>query len=339
MIGLAALALSTNHANAQTRLDSTFVDASLEAFTPYFDKVAPLLEQYFEENSVRMEQKTKDFYEIKCSLSLTGPQFSELKKKLAEWNCQTITQKETTKYVDKENSSSKTSIRKINARMAERRAALDTVRSDETRRFLLRKNDEDLDDRQEYEAKIKELESKIGTVMLDITLKREMTTPNSRRRPLFVNMPGFEYSIFRPENQQDGITAECYAGYNLKYVFTRGKSYVTVGVFKSMDEAEADTLTYSDIFNISFGQDFYSRYLGRGSRKFLNLYSGYNVGYLAYSAESRKKKSLYVSPSVGVELFKNSFVLLDTKAAYMLPFRDNYDLRGFQFSASLNFVF
>ena len=42
-------------------------------------------------------------------------------------------------------------------------------------------------------------------------------------------MPGFEYSVFMPENPKAGISATCYNGYMLKYLFTRGKSYVTVG--------------------------------------------------------------------------------------------------------------
>lgn len=337
--GLAAFLLLSANSQAQTYSDSTFVDADMISFTPVFDRVGPELEQFLEQNSIRMEQKTKDFYEIKCTVSLTTGQFSELKKKLKEWKCQTLYLKETTRYVSKETAPKRTSIRKLENKIAEHKQILDTARNKDTRISLLRDIDNDYEDKQEYEAKIKELESKIGSVTLEVTLKREMTTPNSRRRIRYVNMPGFEYSILRPENHKDGITAESYSGYNLKYVFTQGKSHITIGVFKAMDVERDDTLTYSDIFNLSFGQDFYSRHLGRGSRKFLNLYSGYNIGFLSYNAESRNLRNFYVSPTVGIELFKNSFMLLDTKATYLLPFSHNYDLRGFQFAASLNFVF
>lgn len=336
---LAAMWFSAANAKAQTFADSTFVDASLISFTPNFDKVAPVFEQFLEQNSIRLEKKTKDFYEINCTLLLTSGQFSEFKKKLLEWKCETLYQTETTRDVSKENAPKKLKVHKLDNSIAERKKVLDTIRNVDARNGILRDNEDDYADRQKYENEIRELESKIGTVTLDVTLKREMTTPNSRRRIRYVNMPGFEYSIFRPENQKDGVTADCYTGYNLKYVFTQGKSHVTIGVFKAMDVDKSDTLTYSDIFNLSFGQDFYSRHLGRGSRKFLNLYSGYNIGFHSYNAESRSLRNFYLSPTVGVELFKNSFMLLDTKATYVLPFSHNYDLRGFQFAASLNFVF
>ena len=55
-------------------------------------------------------------------------------------------------------------------------------------------------------------------------------------------MPGFEYSVFMPENPKAGISATCYNGYMLKYFFTRGKSYVTVGAFKAVDVPSSDLL-------------------------------------------------------------------------------------------------
>lgn len=85
---------------------------------------------------------------------------------------------------------------------------------------------------------------------------------------------------------------------------------------------------YDDIFNFSYGQDFYSKHLGYGIRKFMNLYSGYNIGFLAYNAESRSLKNFYVSPTIGIELFKNNYILIDTKVSYMLPISKNYNLRG-----------
>ncbi|MBQ6668413.1 MAG: hypothetical protein IJM65_09905 [Bacteroidales bacterium] len=47
----------------------------------------------------------------------------------------------------------------------------------------------------------------------------------------------------------------------------------------------------------------------------------------------------YVSPAIGIELFKNNFMLFDTKVNYILPFVKNLNMRGLQFAASLNFVF
>ncbi|MBR4625616.1 MAG: hypothetical protein IKO56_08805, partial [Alphaproteobacteria bacterium] len=200
--------------------------------------------------------------------------------------------------------------------------------------------DEDEDNIREYQNEIRELESKNGTVVLDIKLMRELTTPSASMKIRFVNMPGFEFSVFMPENPQEGISAEYYNGYMLKYLFTRGKSYITIGAFKASEIPPNDSLMYSDIFNFSFGQDFYSRHLGRGGRKFLNLYSGYNIGLLTYKGKTSSHRNIYISPAIGIELFKNNFMLFDTKMTYILPFSENnLNLRGLQFAAALNFVF
>ncbi len=200
-------------------------------------------------------------------------------------------------------------------------------------------NDEDEQKIREYENEIQELDKKITTVWLDVALMRELTTPNQNQKIKFVNMPGFEYSVFTPENAKAGISADYYNGYMLKYLFTKGKSYITLGAFKAVNVPQNDTLMYSDIFNFSFGQDFYSRHLGRGGRKFLNLYSGYHVGFMACTGEKSSLNTVYVSPAVGLELYKNNFMLLDTKMTYILPFTENLNMRGLQFAASLNFVF
>ena len=66
-------------------------------------------------------------------------------------------------------------------------------------------------------------------------------------------MPGFEYSIFMPDNLKAGISAKLYNGYMFKYVYTEGKNFVTAGVIKAADVPPNDTQMYSDIFNLSFG--------------------------------------------------------------------------------------
>lgn len=305
----ALVTLAANSAFAQDRADSTFIDAEVETYTPNFDKVSPQFEQFVEQNSVRIEEKTKDYYVITYSLVMWKSQFADLKNRLDEWKCQTIKLKETTRYIPRE------------------------------KMLLQDRFDEDEDNIREYQNEIRELDSKNGTVVLDIKLMRELTTPSASTKIRFVNMPGFEFSVFMPENPKEGIATDLYYGYMLKYLFTRGKSYITVGAFKADEVPQNDTLMYSDIFNFSFGQDFYSRHLGRGGRKFLNLYSGYNIGYLVYSGKESSLKNFYVSPAIGIELFKNNFMLIDTKMTYMLPFTDNLYLRGFQFAAAINFVF
>ncbi len=334
-----ALVMLASGALAQNRADSTYIDASVETYTPNFDKVSILFEQFLEQNSLGIEQKDKDYFEIKYTLVMWKSQFADLKNKLNEWKCQTIKLSETTRYIPKEKNSKISQINELQTKISDRYASHVTAETESRRELLQDRISEDKGKIRELENVIRELDSKNGTVVLYITLMREPTTPNASMKIRFVNMPGFEYSVFTPENPTEGISAEYYHGYMLKYLFTKGKSFVTVGAFKAADVPKADTLMYSDIFNFSFGQDFYSRHLGRGARKFLNLYSGYNIGYLAYSGKKSSLKTVYVSPSIGIELFKNNFMLLDTKMSYMLPFSENLHLRGFQFAASLNFVF
>ena len=309
ILSIFACVMFANSAFAQDRADSTFIDATVETYTPNFEKVSPQFEQFVEQNCVRIEEKTKDYFVITYTLVMKKSQFADLKTKLDEWKCQTIKLKETTRYIPQE------------------KIRLQDRYSDDEDRI------------REYQNEIRELESKNGTVVLDIRLMREPTTPSASMKIRFVNMPGFEFSVFKPENSKEGIAADLYYGYMLKYLFTKGKSYITVGAFKADEVPQNDTLMYSDIFNFSFGQDFYSRHLGRGGRKFLNLYSGYNIGFFAYSGKKSSLKNFYVSPAIGIELFKNNFMLIDTKMTYMLPFTDNLYLRGFQFAAAVNFVF
>jgi hypothetical protein len=93
------------------------------------------------------------------------------------------------------------------------------------------------------------------------------------------------------------------------------------------------------MFAFGFGQDFYSRHLGRGTNKFFNLYSGYTFGGLLASNDAKKNFMGYFAPAIGVELFKNKYVLIDTKVNYLIPFKDVRYTRGLAFNASFNFVF
>lgn len=324
---------------AQKGVDSSYIAVTGKSYTPNFDKVSPKFEQYIEQNALSIAQKSKDYYTVSYSLVMSKTQFAELKAKLDEWRCETISINETTKFIPQEKKNRRAEIQQLQSSINERNENLLVAEEQGWRERLQKRNESDLEKIREYESEIRELDSKMGSVWIDITLMRELTTPNETQKVKFVNMPGFEYSVFMPENPKAGISATCYNGYMLKYLFTRGKSYVTVGAFKAVDVPSTDLQMYSDLFNFSFGQDFYSRHLGRGGRKFLNLYSGYNVGYLACTGAESTLHNFYVSPAIGIELFKNNFMLFDTKVNYILPFVKNLNMRGLQFAASLNFVF
>ena len=152
-------------------------------------------------------------------------------------------------------------------------------------------------------------------------------------------MPGASYDIFWIENPVKDLSAELYHGYSLKYLFTRGKSYATIGTFKERTSADSDTMRYKELFVFGFGQDFYTRHFGRGKNKFLNLYSGYNMGGVFATADSRTSTFPYLKIFLGVELFKNKYILIDNKVGYFIPFRYNRNLRGISYNVSFNFVF
>lgn len=208
-----------------------------------------------------------------------------------------------------------------------------------------------------YQQKIKDLEKQLEEIekvkslmVVNLYVKDEISTPNGNDQNItWVNMPGVSYSFLQLENPKLGLTHEAYAGFNLKYLFTRGKSYVELGVLKPVNPYTEEQLkdsmlsaTKNDFFTVQFGQDFYTRHFGRGRRKFLNLYSGYTVGAIIPNRydDAVQKASLVSSLSIGVELFKSKHVLIDTRAAYFLPINnENRNTRGIMYNAAFNFVF
>lgn len=182
------------------------------------------------------------------------------------------------------------------------------------------------------------LSKKSDGYLVNLSVDDEVTTPDNTRIA-FVNMPGFQYSYLTIESPKQGVSYDHYQGYFLKYLFTRGKSFVYTGAYKSVGSSGGDLTAYSEMFVFGFGQDFYTRHFGRGDRRFFNLYSGYNLGYVYATGKESKSNFYYVAPSVGVELFKNKYVLVDTKASYFIPFSHNKELRGLSLDASFNFIF
>jgi len=190
----------------------------------------------------------------------------------------------------------------------------------------------------ENEKELLQYQQKENNYFINVTVSEESTTPESTK-VRFVNMPGFEYSFLQISAPKVGLTDKSYQGYFVKYLVTKGKTYAMAGAYKATNTKTIDSTTFSELFMIAFGQDFYSRHLGRGTRKFLNLYSGYTVGYMFATGDISKSNIFNFSPSVGIELFKNKYFLLDTKASYFIPLKYNKELRGLSVSASLNFVF
>jgi hypothetical protein len=173
------------------------------------------------------------------------------------------------------------------------------------------------------------------------TINDETGTPNNSRVS-FVNMPGAEYGYLLTENPGAGVSAKAYHGATIKYMFTRGKSYINLGVYRAIENSKTDSTLINELFVINFGQDFYPRYFGRGKRKFLNLYTGYQLGGFITNRNNNKNSAFVPNAnlSLGVELFKSKHVLIDNKVSYFLPLNElNRSMRGMLYQASFNFVF
>lgn len=191
----------------------------------------------------------------------------------------------------------------------------------------------------EMKKKIKLIESIDSTFVFNVDIKDEVSSPNYSRVN-FVHMPGVEYTYLMVEQPKIGVSHSVYQGINLKYLFTKGKSFFQLGAYKAnKDSVKKDTLAFQELFMFEFGQDFYSKYFGRGARKFFNLYIGYKTGLAIASNDEKIDWIPSFSPNIGVELFKNKYFCIDTRANYFLPLINNRNLRGWAFSGAFNFVF
>lgn len=187
--------------------------------------------------------------------------------------------------------------------------------------------------------KIKMLEAVDNVYTIKVVISDETTSP-SYSRVNFVHMPGVEYTYLMIEQPKTGLSHEVYQGLNLKYLFTKGKSFFELGAYKAnKDSVKSDSLAFQELFMFEFGQDFYSRHFGRGGNKFFNLYIGYKTGMAVASNDRTVTWIPTVSPNIGVELFKNKYICIDTRANYFLPLVENRNLRGWAFSGAFNFVF
>lgn len=205
----------------------------------------------------------------------------------------------------------------------------------------------------EWSRRVEDLQSKAGQLELQLmhlqawdtvatvqlTLQSETNTP-SYSELAFVNMPGIEYAALFFENPSSQYSAESYQGVQIKYLFTRGKSYLSFGLLHPIDEPNpTDTLAATEIFTFGFGQDFYSRRLGQGLRKAFNLYTGYQLGGAYLTSDANHTLLWNITPCLGLELYKSKRILFDTRLGYFIPFDHNRELRGFMTLTSFNFVF
>jgi len=214
------------------------------------------------------------------------------------------------------------------------------------------KNMDKKDDRYyQYWEKVRDIEQKIFEKTATISSYTENleyfvriyvydeTVDLTKDRISWVNMPGISFEMLFIETPLASLSATQYYGYALRYMFTRGKSYVTLGALKDHTGSATDPDQFSEFFIFGIGQDYYTRHFGRGKNRFFNLYTGYDVGGMFATSDTRMSTLPYAKVFLGVELFKNKYMLLDNKVGYMVPFKYNRNLRGVTYSACFNFVF
>jgi len=193
----------------------------------------------------------------------------------------------------------------------------------------------------ETNNKIAEIEKDLTRLQLNsqfssvaLTLKEEKQAASDYNFS-WINMPGIEYSLLFVESPAQGFTSSVMQGIMLKYLFNTSKSYGILGIYKNALSQQ----TVDDLFLVAYGQDFYSRKLGRGQRKFFNLYTSFNLGVYILNGDDFRSRSWFMNPFVGVELVKTKQILVDTKVGYFLPYKDNSTMRGLLSNFSFNFLF
>ncbi len=187
---------------------------------------------------------------------------------------------------------------------------------------------------------IEDLKRKIGISRLNIMIKKRKAAGEDSDSFSLINMPGISYDFLKIENPDINENSEMYQGFRLKYLFSKGKTYFTVGALSSTEKKQNESQV-TDLFIWGVGSDFYPRYLGRGKRTFLNLYSGLEFGGALYIKKDWSKHYTIIQPKLGLELIKTSRILLDVSGGYFIPFsiKKNQDYRGYLFSSSFNFIF
>lgn len=188
----------------------------------------------------------------------------------------------------------------------------------------------------EKENELKRLETVHKFYYIQILFEKEKVIGQSYSDS-WINMPGFEFSYLKTEQPNKNVTPDYMIGYSLKYMMNYKKTYALLSLYKS---PVAETkVSVNELYMVGFGQDFYSKRLGRGQRKFFNLYTSFNTGVYIASSELTKNVSWFVNPFIGLEIFKTKNIILDNKLGYFLPYKDNRYQRGALYSLSFNFVF
>jgi hypothetical protein len=323
--------------SGQTSGNHVVTTADIETHTPTLDKVSDIINQFIVSHEIILIRQEKSFSKLYADFYLDKTGFDEFLNLVPSLG-----------FLDHKKISSSASQKEEKSNQLEldyyhqqKKAYEDEIKNvpigterynsvwDQIRYF----------EKQIYDTEKSILAAKeITAFRIQVSVIDE-TVDLSNKQVSWVNMPGAQYVFYMPEIPFSDISAKQYQGYALKYLFTRGKSFAELTTLKEFSNELNNEQRFSELFMLSFGQDFYSKYFGRGQNKFFNLYTGYNLGIIFATGTKSEQFNYFLSPTIGLELFKNKYFNVDTKTEYFVPFKENKNLRGLMFKASFNFVF
>jgi len=322
---------------SQTTGNHVVTTADIETHTPTLDKVSEVINQFITSHEIILIRQEKSSSKLYADFYLDKAGFDEF-----------LTLIPSLGFLDHKKISSSASQKEEKSNQLEldyfhqqKKAYEEEIKNVPigTERYNLLWDQIRFFEKQIYDTEKNMLVAKEITAFRIMVTVIDETIDLSNKQVSWVNMPGAQYVFYLPEIPFSEISAKQYQGYSLKYLFTRGKSFAELTTLKEFSTEISSEQRFSELFMLSFGQDFYSKYFGRGQNKFFNLYTGYNLGIIFATGTSSEQFNYFLSPTIGLELFKNKYFNFDTKTEYFVPFKENKNLRGLMFKASFNFVF
>ena len=305
------------------------------------DKVSLELESLFREGSIIPEYYIEKIQNIETEFYLSDTLFYDFQERINAWGY--VKNKKSTSYdYNKRLEVVEEDIRETEKQIESYKAVLKEMDINHQKHYTfwdkLEKAEGTL---RMYEKQRSEIIDKNKKFKIKLIIDEENINSTNSQRPDFslINMPGIQYSYLKIENPVAGLSPTSMQGISVKYLINRRKTSLELGLYKPSFTSNTPVDGFNDMYLIGIGQDFYSSHLGRGSRKFLNLYSSAKLGAVILSTDDTNLVSWYGSPAIGIELFKTKNILIDNKIGYFLPFKENRNMRGWIYDVSFNIVF
>lgn len=151
---------------------------------------------------------------------------------------------------------------------------------------------------------------------------------------------GVDYAFLQIEKPSSTFSAALYSGYEVKYRFYNDQSVFKVATMNAT-QTPSSSSAINALFFYSYGQNFYPEHFRDGKSALSYLYSGFTVGgYIATKVDESTLKKIYITPYIGYEIFRNQYIVIDSKLGYFIPFGEQevQHFRGIQYNLSVSLV-